>query len=426
MSWFVSLFILLAQGAEIRWNGTFSSETFASFEELPEPTRAVDTLLWIKPELDIKINKSSRFFIKPIVRINPTTDESPESFFFNSSEMYWDIKLKNIRLNLGSNVHNWGNLDGYSPLDIVNGRTLFNPLASDRRGAGMIDISYSGDDLKAQVLFIPKQTRTLLPSTDSRWLPREFIINTSSANETVLLPNTFQYYYPGYVEFDNALDSNFGARLSQTWGSLDAHLIYFNGMSNNTQISPTFQADVVAIDPLILQARSDIGIFPVYYRTETTGLSLVWAPSDLIIKLESAYARTTEKQPTLPEWSWQSGLALEIPTTVYSFSVTTVLQYYHGENKDPAENLVSSSSRIFDSAALIGQRIEWMDGMDSFMSVLIDYENQGHLFSAKINYSITDNWKTSGQVDVMGGDDTSILGTYKNNDRFIFVLSYLW
>lgn len=426
MSWLLTLLILTAQGAETRWNGTLSSETFTYFEEAPDPTRTVDTLIWLKPELDVKINKRSRFFLKPILRINPSTEESPEYCFFNPAEMYWDIKLKSLRINLGSNIHNWGNLDGYSPLDIVNGKTLYNPLASDRRGTPMVDIALSGEDIKFQALFIPKQARTLLPSADSRWLPRQFIVNASNENETVLLPSTFQYYYPGYIEFNHALDANFGARLSKTWGALDSHLIYFQGMSNNTQISPTFQADVVAIDPLVLQARSDIGIYPVYFRTETTGVSFVWAPSDIIFKLESAYARTMEKHPTLPDWSWQSGLAVEVPSQIFSLNTTTVFQYYYGENKDPAENLVSSSSRIFDRAALIGQRVEWMDGMDSFVSLLYDYENQGHLIIAKLNYSLSDNWKASGELDFLDGDDDSILGTFKNNDRFVFTLSYLW
>lgn len=412
--------------ADIKWNGTLSSETFAYFEEAPDPTRTIDPIIWIKPELDIKLNKRSRFILKPLVRANPSTDEKPEQVFFNPSEMYWDIKLKSLRIDIGSNVHNWGNLDGYSPLDIINGKTLFNPLAADRRGAAMVDIAYSGEEFKVQALYIPKQSRTLLPSADSRWLPRNFIINASSAGETVLLPPSFNYYFPGYIELDNALDNNYAARISKTFGTLDTTIMYFNGMSNNTQVSPTFQADVVMIDPLTLQARSDIGIFPVYYRMETTAASFVWAPTDIIFKLESAYSRTLEKQPTLPEWSWQSGAALEVPASLFSFSTTTVLQYYYGENKDPAENLVSSSSRIFDRAALIGQRVEWADGVDSFISVLFDYKNKGHLVMAKLNYSLSDNWKTSGQVDLLDGDDSSILGTYSNNDRFIFTLSYLW
>ncbi len=426
MLWFLFLTSLTSNAADIKWNGTLSSETFAYFEKATDPTRQVDPILWFKPELDIKWNKRSRFVLKPTVRANPATDESPEQIFFNSSEMYWDLKFNDIRIDIGSNVHNWGILDGYSPLDIVNGRTLFNPLSSDRRGAAMLDVSYSTDSSKFQALYIPKQARTLLPSTDSRWLPREYIVNTSALDETVLLPPTFNYYYPGYIELDHALENNFGAKLSSTFDTMDASFIYFNGMSNNTQVAPTFQADVVQVDPIVLQARSDIGIQPVYYRTETFGASLVWAPSDIIYKLETAYSRTLERQLTLPEWSWQSGLGIEAPLSLGSFSTTNVFQYYYGENKDPAENLVSSSSRIFDRALLLGQRIEWMDGVDSFTSVLYDYENRGYLFIAKLNYLINDNFKASGELNLLDGDDASILGTYKANDRFIINLSYLW
>lgn len=426
MCWFALLLFSAVHAADVKWNGALSSETFTYFDTAPEPTRTVDSVLWLKPDFDIKWNKRSRFIIRPLLRVNTSTQESPEQIFLNAAETHWDIKWDSLRITLGSNVHNWGNLDGYSPLDLVNGKTLFNPLSSDRRGAPMVDVSYSGESVKLQALYIPKQARTLLPASDSRWLPREFFVNTTAAEETVLLPPSFNYFYPGYIELDSALKNNFGLRISTTLETLDAHLIYFNGMSNNTQISPTFQADVVAVSPLILQARSDIGIFPVYYRTETIGTSLVWAPTDIIFKLESAYSRTLEKQAALPDWSWQTGGAIEVPFTIGNFSTTTVVQYYYGENRDPAENLVSSNSRLFDRAALIGQRVEWSASLDSFLSVLWDYENEGHMILAKLNYSFNDNWKTSGQVDMLDGKDTSLLGTYKKNDRFIFSLTYLW
>lgn len=403
-----------------------SSETFAYFKDSPAPTRQTDPVLWFKPELDIKWNSRSRFLMRPTVRANPATEETPEQIFLNPAEFYWDIKVGNFRIDIGSNTHNWGVLDGYSPLDTVNGRTLFNPLSSDRRGAPMLDVAYSGDSFKLQTLYIPKQARTLLPSTDSRWLPRNYIVNASALDETVVLPQSFNYYYPGYIELDHALDNNFGAKLSTTWDSLDANFIYFNGMANNTQVSPVFQADVLQIDPLVLQARSDIGILPVYYRTETVGAGLVWAPSDIIYKLETSYARTLERATTLPEWSWQSGIGMEAPAQIGSFSTTTVLQFYYGENKDPAENLVSSSSRIFDRAALIGQRVQWAEGVDSFASVLYDYENSGYLFIAKLNYLFNDHFRGAAELNLLDGDDESILGTYRTNDRAILTLTYIW
>jgi hypothetical protein len=427
MSFFLILFIsALSWGLDVQWNGTMSSETHGYLESVPEPTRSVDPIVWLKPELDIQINKRSRFLLKPILRSNPSSENKQEQLFFNPSEMYWDIKLNPWRIDIGYNVHNWGILDGYSPLDTVNGKILYNPLASDRRGSAMVDLQYTGDLGKLQFLYIPQPTRTLLPSADSRWLPRRFILNSSAINETVLLPESFNYYYPNYYELNNALKNNFGARVSATFDTLDMNVVYFNGASNNTQVTPTFQADIVSIDPSILQARSDIGLSPVYFRTETFGANFVWAPSDIIFKLETAYARTLEKAPGLPEWSWQSGTGLEVPYTLFSFSTTTVLQFYYGENKDPAENLVSSSSRMFDRAFLIGERIQWSSKVSSLLTYLHDYKNSGYYFMANTSYSVNDAWKLSLQIDILGGKPDSLFGTYKQNDRAILMVSYLW
>lgn len=423
--WLVVVSIFMSAAADIRWNSTFSSETHLYYNKLPAPTRTTDPILWVKPELDIKFNKTSRIYLKPTLRANPASSDKQEQVFFNPAEMYWDIKLNPVRIDLGYNVHNWGVLDGYSPLDIVNGRVLFNPLASSRRGSGMVDLQYTNDWFKVEGLYIPRQSRTLLPSTDSRWLPRSFILNSEALNETVLLPASFNYYYPGYMQVDHALNNNFGLKISSTLGSFDLNVVYFNGMSNNTQVAPTFQADVVSLNPNILQARTDIGLTPVYFRTETYGANLVWAPEDFVIRLETAYARTTKTAPTLPEWSWQSGVALELPINFSRYTLTSVFQFYYGKNKDPAENLVSSSSRVFDRAFLIGERIEWTASLSSLLTYMHDYKNNGYYLMFNSTYSLTDSLKMTLQLDTLGGNKNSLFGTYDKNDRTILTLSYL-
>lgn len=279
LTWFFSVFV--AQAAEFEWSGELRGEGQLSVEKLSSPTRQFDGLLQGIVEMDIKYNRRSRMHFKPNLRSNLSTQQKPETLFLNMQEAYWEIKLESTKLKLGSNTYNWGILDGYSTMDVTNGRVLFNPLSSEKRGAPGVHLSHDFESLQIQALYIPQQARTLFPSTDSRWLPREVLVNASTADQTVLLPPTFRYYYPGYQDLQKSLDNNYGLKLDSRFSDFDVSLMYFEGTSITPQTRVLFAADVISINPDVLQARSDIGLIPVYYKQRVVGSSLTWTHENL-------------------------------------------------------------------------------------------------------------------------------------------------
>lgn len=417
----------MASALDTQFSGQFSVETQYSWAELSEPTRTLDTILHFQPELDLKFNRRSRMHFKPLLRSNISTEEKPEQLFLNAQEAYWEIKTHPLRVRLGQNIYNWGVLDGYSPVDVVNGRVMYNPLMTDKRGAPTVDLNYEGDGFQLQLLYVPLQARTILPSTDSRWLPREVIIaNTKTDEGTLVLPNIFKYYYPGYDELDDALANNFGARLSRRWNDFDLALTYFEGSNIVPQVRLQVQADLIPVNPPFLQARSDIGLMPIYYRQRTVGGTLVWAPSDIIIKAESAYSHSISENTLIPAWSWQNGLGLELPWHAGSSSFTSVFQVYYGENRDPIDNLISSSGRLFDRSLIVGTRWSASTETNLLVSFLYDYQLQSYFFHGVFDHKFSEKFKGEISLDVIEGDANTLLGTYDKNDRVCLKLSYLW
>lgn len=417
---------LFTFSAEFDWSGEFRSEGHFYGEELPSPTRTMEAILQSHLDLDLKFNSKSRMHLKPLLRSNLSSKEKPENLFLNLQEAFWEIKAEPLKMKLGSNTYHWGILDGYSPMDITNGRVLFNPLSSEKRGAPSLQLSSEFDFFQIQALYIPKQARTLFPSTDSRWLPREVLINTTNADQTVLLPSSFRYYYPGYQDLENALENNFGFKLDSRLGDFDLSFIYFEGTSITPQTRVLATFDVVSISPDILQARTDIGLIPVYFKQRMSGLSSTWTHDDFLLKIESIYSESMSDDPIIPPWSWQNGLAIEIPANFGETSATFLLQTYYGENKDAIDNMISSSSRLFDRSLLFGVRIAFSTETSLTSSILYDYRGQSVYGRIQGDHKWSQNWKSSLTVDILEGDRDTLLGTYDRNDRAVLVLSYLW
>lgn len=421
LSW---LLISLCWGAEVKFSAQADYESFYYTAKLPKPTRQNDQVIHLEPALDIKYNKRSRMIFKPHLRANVSTDESPENFFFNAKESYWEIKHKAFRSRIGSNIHSWGVMDGYSPLDVVNGRTFFNPLAGEKRGAAALDFLYEFKYFQIQALYIPHNSRTLLPSTDSRWLPRDLILNTTSGDDTLLLPRTFQYYYPGTEGASEAVQNNFGARVTSRFANWDFSAVFFEGSSITPQVRPLITG--FATGPNTVQATSDIGLIPVYYRQQTSGASIVWAPTDLIIRLESSYGVSRNNSTFIPAYIWQSALGFEKPINLGSTSLTLITQFYHAENKDPIDNLVSSSSRLFDSAGVIGARWGYSDDGAILLTSLYNFKDDSFYVHFDWGTRFWEKYRIGLAADMIEGASDTLLGTYNKNDRLIAQLSYFF
>ncbi len=424
---FLLFAILQTHAADFEWSGELRGEGHAYADELTSPTRQYDGILQSIMDFDVKFNRRSRLHFKPNLRSNLSTQQHPENLFLNLQEAYWEIKLEALKIKMGSNTHHWGVLDGYSTMDVTNGRVLFNPLSSEKRGAPGVQLSSEFGSLQVQALYIPWQARTIFPSTDSRWLPREVLVNASTTDQTILLPSSFRYYYPGYQELQKALENNFGLKLDYRYNDFDTSVMFFEGTSITPQTRILFAADVVSINPDVLQARSDIGIIPVYFKQRTVGSSLTWTQDSFVLKLESTYADSISDDPIIPPWSWQNGIGLEIPWTLTdTTSATILLQTYYGENEDALDNMMSSSTRLFDRSVLLGLRVSFSTETNCTASFLYNYRDESSYARLQAETKWSQNWKSSLTLDALQGDGSTLLGTYNKNDRAIISLAYLW
>ncbi len=171
-------------------NGTLKSSTDIYNKDLGAPTETIIPYGILDLNGKTKFTKKLRFQYRLFALANFESKSSPEKAYGDVPEAYLDFKMaSSARLRLGMNTVNWAVTDVSSPSDVVNPLAIFHPLRIYKRGSPMLELQYDKEVLGVHAIYIPRQRRSLLPSEDSRWLPRQFLVNLSYNGEEIeILP----------------------------------------------------------------------------------------------------------------------------------------------------------------------------------------------------------------------------------------------
>lgn len=357
-------------------------------------------------------------------------DPESEKTYLDAPEFNFEWRFRDFKFRFGMNTVNWGVVDLNSPSDTVNTQAMFHPLRPIKRGAGMIETQWGPEAFALHTIYIPRQARPILPATDSRWFPREFLLENNGA-DSVKIPDELNYEYVSDEDLNNALDNNYGARLTSHVGSWDFQLTHFEGTA--ITIRPTFTT-VFSSDPdYTYEAVNPISLAPVYYRVRTSGLGMVYAGERWIYRLESAYQHTvstddfgfaTKGESILQPWSWMSVAAIETNASLGSTTLTILAQYYHTENPQSPNNQITSAYRLFDRTGILGFRWAASDDTTVMASALLETQTQGLFWMAGFETKVADSLKMSlGWRDFSAQKD-GLLKTYDKADHATLDLIY--
>lgn len=414
------IFTLISCSAKAAsFSGQFKSTTDAYQQHLSDKTDDLVPYLQFDSNGKHKFTKSWRTQWRLLALSNLETGHSPENIYVDLPEAYAEKRVAPLfKVRAGMNTVNWGLVDVSSPSDTVNTSALFHPLRTLKRGAPMVQAMWGGETLMLDGIYIPRQQRPLLPAEDSRWLPRQFLLNIDSPYGKILVPEFLEYEYNKPETLDRALSHNYGFKLSSHIDSVDLQLTYFEGAAPTSRVRPNLTIDT---NPVII-ARSPIQLTPLTYRVQTTGAGMVWAREKWIYRLESAYQNTMSDDAILSRWSWASVLAVETSIDVGSRSITILGQYYNTENPKAADNF--SSFRLFDRSAVLGARYPYSDDLTFIFSSLYETKTRGVYWSVGFDSKWTDRMKWGMSWRDFSAPADGIIKTYERNDHATLDLTY--
>lgn len=414
-------------------SGTLKSSTDYYPDDLGEPTDPLTPYLLLDFNAKTKINKKLRFQGRLFSVSNPESKGPPENFYLDVPEAFLEHKTTpNLRFRLGMNTVNWGVTDVSSPSDVVNPLAIFHPLRIYKRGSPMLEAEFNKEVVAVHAVYIPRQRRSILPSEDSRWLPRQFLVNVGYGGDSVGIPKFLEYEIEGdevlktgskrQTLSTNALDHNAGLRLSSHLGSLDLFAMHFEGAAPQPKVRPTINV----ITSPSLQATSPIRLKPLYYRVRTTSGGFVWALDKLILRGESAYQHTINVDPLLQPWMWSNVLAAETNLSLGSSSMILLVQYYHTVNPQAPDNLISSSYRLFDRTFVAGARWAWSEKLTIMASALFETQTRGLFATLGFENKLSDSLRWGlGWRDFSAAEE-GLLKTFDRNDHATLDLTYFF
>jgi hypothetical protein len=414
-------------------SGTLKSSTDYYPIDLNEPTEPIAPYLIFDANGKNRFTKKLRFQWRLLASSNLESRYSPEKAYGDVPEAFLEHKVTgSTRLRLGLNTVNWGVTDVSSPSDVINPGAFFHPMRIFKRGSPMVELDFDKEVFGVHAIYIPRQRRSSLPSEDSRWLPREFLVNVDSSFGRIDIPKQLEYDIDGDEVLEtgskrnnlttNALDHNAGLRLSSHLGSLDLFAMHFEGAAPQPKVRPSITIDTsTSPNPTAL---TPIGLRPMYYRVRTSGVGLVYAFEKVILRGESAYQHTINTDPLLQPWMWSSVVALETNLSLGSTSLILLTQFYYTENPQSPDNLISSSYRLFDRTGVLGARWAWSESLTLNGSILFEANTTGVFAQLGFENKISDALRWGLSWRDFSSPKEGLIKTYDSNDHANLDLTY--
>jgi hypothetical protein len=406
-------------GADLRF------ETVAWPQAYGENTNSSLNRLQLIPTLTGKPSVLLRFYFKPELFWDPQNNSPEERLFLNLGEAYVRLQGETTSLQLGSNIVNWGVTDGYNPLDVVNSRQYFDPLHSKKLGAVGAILSHATEASDQALIFIPENQASMLPGTESRWLPRQVFIPWSpDANEILILPDTLRYHYRSPEVLDRALSNNVAARLQWHWSGIDVGVIGYEGVASFPILQPEITGTIEQVSPrVIIRTDPDVILRVKQYRTRVVGYSWVSSQSNFLLKYASSYSVSLGTDPLLPGWEHRNIVALERNFQPReTIAITAVLQYAF-VNSERSNDSNLSVNEIFRRAWMAGFRWSFGDAWTATALGLYDTVHFSHFQDLSIARRFYDIWTLQANAVLISGAPDTPLGVYDHNDTYTLSLS---
>lgn len=390
-----------------------------------------DALGLLKGELNtsLRIGKKVLLKFRPTGRLDPGNKSESERYWGEVPEGYGQLRLPwdggSFTGQLGMNTFTWGATDGFNPVDVVNPRRYHDPVNSEKMGvlsaAGKLDFG----SLLLEGIWIPKQRRSVLPASRSRWLPREVSRDTVIENTLFRVANDHTFYFRDHLEHDNALTNNLGARAALKLLGADLGFYVFDGAAPLPAVNLRLTGAVTAFRPgespdIVIDADPPIGLRPIYYRQTMFGATVVRPVGPVIVKAALAYTEPHSKKTNVPESMTETALEVEHTISGESSSLTLIGMLTYVDTKDP-ENTTSSNSlgRMFDRGVVLGARWQPVETFTGEAFTVFDVRYGSRLHKLELTKSLSDAWKVYGGGEIYAGKITSPVGVYRANDRVI-------
>jgi len=333
-------------------------------------------------------------------------------------EYYMNISLKSLELRLGKQKYFWGRADGINATNNICPVDYTDFLDADDEKIGQISLNskYYLKNWTLNGVYIPFFNTSILPVKNSIWnLPLPTVISGPCGRYFTPVFN----YLPDYAPDKNLKAGQYAFKLDKQGSGFDFSTSYYHGYSHLPEITKTFS---------FLNSDSiQVNILKNYLPKDIAGFDFATTIGKFGVRGEGAYFLTSGKQAKLINYQYdylQYALGIDYKKDIDNNNLYFILQWIQeivpSGNKYPE----TSFNHIFQKCLLVRAEINSRNILSFSMQALYDVVYKDYYLKPQINYKIFDGLELIGVVDILNGDDRSLFGIYKNNDRVQMKVKY--
>jgi hypothetical protein len=335
-------------------------------------------------------------------------------------EYYVDLYLKSADFRIGKQKYSWGRADGINPTNNLCPLDYSDFLDTDGEEIGQLSISskFYVKDWTLQGVFIPVYSSAILPKPNTIWripLP-ETIPNP-------LVPGAYftalYNYLPDNAPTNTISSGQFALKLDGRAGGIDFSTSYTRGYYNLPEL--VTQPSMYNMDTMLVSVKQ------VFIPRDVLGCDFATTLGEIGIRGEAAYfiprgseAKTANSKDEYLRYALGADFRKSIKNTSF-YIIAQWLQEYV-----PLGFSYSSTSlnHLFQKSVMSRVEIDFRNIFTLSFQALYNFKNNDYYLQPKLSYKVSDGLDLILLADILDGDNKSLFGLYRNNDRIQLKIKY--
>lgn len=414
--------------ASLGLKGTAMFKAFSHFHETNNDSRNFRQEGILQLEWAPRLSSWSRMKILAEIRedndrfVHGVTFKVPEKnerrSILNLKEATASFRNGPVELSLGKQIFAWGTAELYNPTDNLNPYDYLDVIDHEKLGVYSASLQLDADPATLTVVVVPFFTPSRIPLSGSRWTPsppKGFAALIDDRALPSRAANNMQY----------------AARIKATLKGWDLSASYFDGFEH----TPVVKRSTVEVAPSVLLPRYT----PVFTRMRVPGFDFSTTYRKLEFHGEAAFkvveknGRDSRFQGVLGlNYSWDvKAKRLEQIAILLEYARQAILSSKPDSPIIERGGLPQAGDLLANNAfrnALAGRIIFKFSEETHFnLSGTVEpRRTPNYYIQLKLTHKLTDAFHIEPGLDFIGGDQESLWGRWRDNDRFFVFLKYFF
>lgn len=348
--------------------------------------------------------------------------QDQKSFLFNPTQLGLSFGSKYLEIFAGGFTVAGDGADINNIFNVVNPQDYRQPFNSKSIGSPGLLVTLPFDLLQIKGFYIPKNTRSLMPDTQSAWWPRTEALPLTNSEGTFLVPDNMSYKMISESEYEKPFENNYGTSAKLSFSKVDFSFFYYKGVNQIPQLAPHFNIDLISLDPVVGTIQPPVELNLTWFKSEHAGVGTTIVLGNWILK---GFCKNQKDLLAQTEESNSCTTSIESSLAISDFSIRYFLQQNRKWKKSSSIQELETLLGFFDRSTALGLYIDMNTAGLISGAFIYNEKDPSILMSMGYEYRFTDQLKAKLTANILNVSGNNALAkAYDKTDNASVLLSY--